>query len=126
MTSNQQPGRDRNRLGAVAMIAVFDLAGPLVAYSLLRSAGQSTVSALVLSGIFPAVGVLAGLIRHRRMDAVGILVLAGIADNVLLADPNDVLGVDCLFSDHKDIAAVILEITNQKKSEAALIQSAIV
>jgi hypothetical protein len=79
MTSNQQPGRDRNRLGAVAMIVVFDIAGPLVAYSLLRSAGQSAVSALVLSGIFPAVGVLAGLIRHRRLDAVGILVLAGIA-----------------------------------------------
>ena len=84
MTSNQQPGRDRNRLGAVAMIAVFDIAGPLVAYSLLRSAGQSTVSALVLSGIFPAVGVLAGLIRHRRLDAVGILVLAGIAVGTVL------------------------------------------
>ena len=84
MTSNQQPGRDRNRLGAVAMIVVFDIAGPLVAYSLLRSAGQSAVSALVLSGIFPAVGVLAGLIRHRRLDAVGILVLAGIAVGTVL------------------------------------------
>ena len=38
-------------------------------------------------------------------------VLAGIADNVLLADPNDVAGIDRLFSDHKDIAAVILEPT---------------
>ena len=71
MTSNQQPGRDRNRIQAVAMIAVFDIAGPLVAYSLLRSAGLSTVSALVLSGIFPAFGVLAGLIRHRRFDVLG-------------------------------------------------------
>jgi hypothetical protein len=79
MTSNQQPGRNRNRLQAVAMIAVFDIAGPLVAYSLLRSAGQSAVSALVLSGIFPAFGVLTGLIRHRRLDAIGVLVLAGIA-----------------------------------------------
>jgi glutamate-1-semialdehyde 2,1-aminomutase len=38
-------------------------------------------------------------------------VLAGIADNVLMADPNDVAGIDRLFSDHKDIAAVILEPT---------------
>jgi glutamate-1-semialdehyde 2,1-aminomutase len=38
-------------------------------------------------------------------------VLAGIADNVLLADPNDIAGIDSLFSDHKDIAAVILEPT---------------
>jgi hypothetical protein len=84
MTSNQQPGRDRNRLRAVAMIAVFDIAGPLVAYSLLRSAGLSTVSALVLSGIFPAFGVLAGLVSHRRLDAIGVLVLAGIAVGTIL------------------------------------------
>jgi glutamate-1-semialdehyde 2,1-aminomutase len=38
-------------------------------------------------------------------------VLAGITDNVLMADPNDVAGIDRLFSDHKDIAAVILEPT---------------
>lgn len=38
-------------------------------------------------------------------------VLTGIADNVLMADPNDVAGIDRLFSDHKDIAAVILEPT---------------
>ena len=84
MTSNQQPDLNRNRVQAVAMIAVFDIAGPLVAYSLLRSAGLSTVSALVLSGIFPAFGGLAGLIRHRRFDAVGVLVLAGIAVGTVL------------------------------------------
>src|SRR5882757_928287 len=36
-------------------------------------------------------------------------VLPGITDSVLMADPNDVEGIDRLFSDHKDIAAVILE-----------------
>ncbi len=66
------------------MIAVFDIAGPLVAYSLLRSAGQSTVPALVLSGIFPAFGVAIGLVRDRRLDAVGGLVLIGIAVGTLL------------------------------------------
>jgi hypothetical protein len=42
------------------------------------------VSALVLSGVFPALGVLAGLVRHRRVDVPGILVLAGIAVGTIL------------------------------------------
>jgi hypothetical protein len=66
------------------MIAVFDIAGPLVAYNLLRSAGFSAVSALVLSGVFPAAGVIIGIIKHRRVDAVGVLVLAGIVVGAIL------------------------------------------
>jgi hypothetical protein len=66
------------------MIAVFDIAGPLVAYNLLRSAGFSSVSALVLSGVFPAAGVAIGIIQHRRVDALGVLVLAGIAVGAVL------------------------------------------
>jgi len=72
------------RLRTVVMIAVFDIAGPLVAYSLLHSAGFSAVTALVLSGVFPAAGVIIGIIQHRRVDAVGILVLAGIAVGAIL------------------------------------------
>jgi len=75
---------DTRRLRSVAMIAVFDIAGPLVAYNLLRSAGFSTVAALVLSGVFPAAKVIAGIIRRRRVDAVGVLVLAGIAVGAVL------------------------------------------
>jgi hypothetical protein len=93
MTNGDQ--HNRNRFLNLAMIAVFDIAGPLVAYSLLRSAGQSTVTALVLSGAFPALGVAAGLIRRRRVDAIGVLVLAGIAIGtavgLLSGDPRLVL-----------------------------------
>jgi hypothetical protein len=70
---------NRNRLLSLAKIAVFDVAGPLVAYSMLRSAGLGQVSALILSGTFPAFGIVAGVIRRRRVDAIGVLVLAGIA-----------------------------------------------
>ena len=35
-------------------------------------------------------------------------VVSGVADNVLLCDPNDVDGITRLFNDHKDIAAVML------------------
>jgi uncharacterized protein YciI len=78
-TQSTTPTPDRSRLRSVAKIAIFDIAGPLVAYQMLRSAGLSSVSALVLSGVLPGVAVLGGLIRHRRLDAVGVLVLAGIA-----------------------------------------------
>jgi hypothetical protein len=66
------------------MIAVFDVAGPLVAYNLLRSAGFSSVAALVLSGVFPAAGVTIGVVAHRRVDALGVLVLASIAVGAVL------------------------------------------
>jgi hypothetical protein len=82
--SNQGPARDHSRLQSLAMIAVFDVAGPLVTYQLLRSAGQSTVSALVLSGILPALGIAIKMVTRRRIDAVGILVLTGIAVGTVL------------------------------------------
>ena len=75
MTNGDQ--HNRNHFLNLAMIAVFDIGGPIVAYSLLRSAGQSAVTALVLSGAFPALGVIVSLIRHRRADTIGVLVLAG-------------------------------------------------
>ena len=50
MTNGDQ--HNRNRFLNLAMIAIFDIAGPLVAYSLLRSAGHSAVTALVLRAPF--------------------------------------------------------------------------
>jgi intracellular septation protein A len=67
------------RLRQLAMIAVFDLGGPLLVYSLLRSAGMSAVSALVLSAVPPALGIAVGALVDRRLDIIGAVVLAGIA-----------------------------------------------
>jgi hypothetical protein len=95
--SNPQPGprSNRNRRWAAAKIVLFDLAGPLVAYWLLRSAGQGAVPALVLSGILPAFGVAVDYARRRRLDVIGVLVLAGIAVGAILGlvsgDPRLVL-----------------------------------
>lgn len=80
----QQPIRNHNHLAPLAMIAVFDIAGPLITYSVMRHTGQGAVPALILSGIFPAVGVVLGFARHRQVDAVGILVLAGVAVGTVL------------------------------------------
>lgn len=81
MSTDLQPqpaGLDRSRLRALAPIAVFDIAGPLAVYYLVRVTGGTQVTALILSGIVPAVGILCGVIRSRRVSAIGVLVLVGI------------------------------------------------
>ncbi len=97
---------------SIARIAVFDIAGPLIIYSMLRSAGASTVTSLIVSGASPALGVAVGMIAHRRVDAVGVFVLAGIAlgavigvishsARLVLAEgsvPTGVFGLICLGS----------------------------
>jgi intracellular septation protein A len=72
------------RFRSIALILIFDVAAPLLAYKLLHSAGMSKVNALLLSGVFPAISLAIGAIRHRRLDVVGILVLAGIVVGVVL------------------------------------------
>ncbi len=100
------------RFRSIALIAIFDIAAPLAAYALLRSAGLTAVTALVLSGMFPALGVAIGVIRHRRLDVVRALVLAGIVVGTVLglashtarlvlvegSVPTGVFGVACLGS----------------------------
>jgi uncharacterized membrane protein len=94
------------------MIAIFDVGGPLLVYALLRSHGFSAVAALILSGVLPAVGVCISAARHRRLDVVGALVLAGILVGTVLglishnarlvllegSVPTALFGVACLGS----------------------------
>ncbi len=66
------------------MIVVFDLGGPLLAYALLRHAGMSAVSALVISGVLPAIGIALGALVDGRLDIIGVVVLGGIAVGTVL------------------------------------------
>jgi hypothetical protein len=66
------------------MILVFDLVGPLLAYTLLRSGGMGTVTALIISGIFPALGIAIGALVDRRLDIIGVVVLAGLVVGTVL------------------------------------------
>jgi glutamate-1-semialdehyde 2,1-aminomutase len=50
-------------------------------------------------------------------------VLPGVADNVLLCDPNDVAGITRIFNDHKDIAAVFLEPTGANFGKMPILPS---
>ena len=72
------------RLRSLSVIVIFDIGAPLATYYLLRSAGLSAVAALLISGVFPALGVAIGVVRNRRLDAVGVLVLAGIVAGTVL------------------------------------------
>ncbi len=53
------------------MIVIFDVAGPLVAYKVLRSEGLTAVTALLASGVFPVAGLIIRAVWHRRLDVVG-------------------------------------------------------
>ena len=108
----QPPHWLRSRVRQIAMILVFDLIGPLVTFSLLRSNGMSTVAALIISGVFPALGIAIGALVDRRLDIIGVVVLAGlvvgtvlglVSDNARLyllegAVPSLVFAVACLVS----------------------------
>jgi glutamate-1-semialdehyde 2,1-aminomutase len=50
-------------------------------------------------------------------------VVEGVADSVLLCDPNDVEGITRIFNDHKDIAAVILEPTGASFGKMPMLPS---
>jgi uncharacterized membrane protein len=104
------PGR--GRMQTLGPVVAFDIAGPLAAYYLLRSAGLSTVTALILSGVVPVIGIAIGVARSRRIDAIGVLVLTGIivgsvlgavsgSAHLVLLDgvvPTAVFGIVCLAS----------------------------
>ena len=78
------------------MILVFDLGGPLLAYGLLRSAGMSAVAALVISGVLPALGIGIGALADRRLDVIGVVVLAGLLVGTLLGLTAIMRGSTCL------------------------------
>ncbi len=79
----RRPSR-RGQVLSLTSIAVFDIGGPLAAFSVLRAHGFSEVTALVLSGVFPALGVALTVVRQRRLDALGALVLLGIVVGTVL------------------------------------------
>jgi hypothetical protein len=83
-------------------IAVLDIAGPLVIYSLLCSHGASQVSALIHSGAAPAASVVISAAQHHRIELVGALILAGIALTAIVGwasgDPRLILAQDSMLT----------------------------
>ncbi|QRP45846.1 VC0807 family protein [Amycolatopsis sp. FDAARGOS 1241] len=64
---------------------LVDVGAPVGGYYLLRAAGLVPVWALLLSGLPPALRVLYRAVRRRRVDGMGLFVLAIVAVSVLTA-----------------------------------------
>jgi hypothetical protein len=100
------------QLRSIAIIVVFYIAVPLAVYFALRSVGWTSETALLLSGVFPALGLAISAVRNRRLDVVGALVLTGIVVSSVVglvshsarplliegSVPTAVFGVACLGS----------------------------
>ncbi|WP_020663377.1 VC0807 family protein [Amycolatopsis benzoatilytica] len=91
-----------NEFRSALATLIVDLATPVGGYYLLRAFDASPVWALLLSGLPPAVRVLYGLIAHRRVDGIGLLVVAflavGLATTLLTGDARLMLVRGAWFS----------------------------
>ncbi len=65
--------------------AVGQAALPYLAYVVLRDRGASTVDALAAGAVFPAAFIAVNFARRRRLDGLGLAVLAAIAAGVGLS-----------------------------------------
>jgi intracellular septation protein A len=70
-----------NQLGLLA----FDIAAPAGLYYILRGAGASTLAALSISAVLPALAAIYKLAVKRRIDAVALVVLATIVVSIALS-----------------------------------------
>lgn len=66
----------------IAVEAVVNVIGPLIIYNLVHDR-YGDVAGLLASSLPPLVWSIGGLVRNRRLDALSILVLAGIALSLL-------------------------------------------
>jgi hypothetical protein len=85
---------------------------PFAAYTVLTWQGVAEVPALIVAGVFPALGVVWSLARTRRADVIGLISLAfiivGVATSFLTGNPQFILikesiltgvfGLICLLS----------------------------
>lgn len=76
---------------ALALTVLFDVLLPAGSYYALRAAGLSELVALLLSGTAPALHTAHTMIRHRRVDMIGLFVVAllllGAAGSLISGSP---------------------------------------
>ena len=63
---------------------VFDVAGPFIAYFLIKAFGAPVVWAMTIAGTVAALSASVNTVRRGKLDAVGVLVLAEIVASLLL------------------------------------------
>ncbi|MGW6295763.1 VC0807 family protein [Streptomyces sp. NPDC055058] len=90
-----------SRWGFVVTV-VCDIVLPVGLYYVLRAAGASEITALLLSGSAPALHTLHSAVRHRRLDSIGVftiaLLLVSALASLLTSDPRIALARNSLFT----------------------------
>ena len=66
------------------MPILIDIVAPIVVYFILHSLGVGDVLALTIGGMVTAINALVGTVRRRRLDSIGLLVVAEIALSIAL------------------------------------------
>lgn len=91
----QNPGTSSTPRGATLVTLLCDVAAPVGGYYLLRAFGVDELWALILSGLPPAVRVVFSLVKHRKLDGMGLFVLFIVALSVgtalISGDPRTLL-----------------------------------
>jgi hypothetical protein len=91
-----------NRWRRAILNVVVGLVGPLVLYYGLRALGTSVFVALLIGALVPVVGVVVGLLRGRRPDAVSgfwsILLVLALAVSLIGGDVRFLLARDALVT----------------------------
>ncbi|MFF4402716.1 VC0807 family protein [Streptomyces sp. NPDC001480] len=101
---DETPAPERRPGASWAFVAtvVCDIVLPVGLYYLLRGLGFGEIAALLISGSAPALHTLYSVVRHRRVDAIGVftitlLVVSALA-SVLTAGPRIILARNSLFT----------------------------
>lgn len=77
------PPDARTRRRALARDVGVNAVLPYAAYLLLRGYGADVVPALAISAVFPAASVVLGALLRRRVEAIGLVVLAASAAGIV-------------------------------------------
>jgi hypothetical protein len=76
-------GEGGSRRRALLRDIVVNAVLPFGAYLLLTARGVPVVPALAAGALFPAAAAIAGIARHRQVQALGVIVLAATAASIL-------------------------------------------
>jgi hypothetical protein len=63
---------------------LIDIGTPVIVYFILHTLGVSNVLALSIGGMVTAINAVVGMVRHRRLDSIGLLVVAEITLSIVL------------------------------------------
>lgn len=78
-TSEKRPGKRwdaREMVIGLVITVVFDVGLSIAVFSVAKNLGASDLAAYLYSAIGPLLGMAAEFIRHRRIDIVGLVILA--------------------------------------------------